>query len=187
MCFHRSGLLVVSTPYIGMDTVKAAYYINNCAGRGKGVFSSRRFIPGEFILQFRGEQVHFRDIPDFTHYIQISPDYFLGPSGEADDFVNHSCEPNSAVSLEQGNLVLRALRNIGKGREIVFDYGTILFSEPTSFQCDCGSKQCRGIIGNFYTLPSDLQCFYLERNMVPLLTYKTACGIPAQMAEVSLA
>lgn len=153
-----------------MDTVKASLYINNCAGRGKGVFSSRSYRPGEYILQFGGKRVHFRDISDFTHYIQITPDYFLGPTGEADDYVNHSCEPNSAVYLEQGNLILRALGNIRKDEEIVFDYGTVLFSEPTSFQCDCGSRQCRGEIGNFFTLPADLQSYYQSRNMVPLLT-----------------
>lgn len=161
-----------------MDTVKASFYINNCAGRGKGVFSSRPFRPGEFILQFGGERFHFSNISDFTHYIQITPDYFLGPTGEADDFVNHSCEPNSAVYLERGNLVLRAQQNIARDEEIVFDYGTILFREPTTFQCDCGSKRCRGTIGSFATLPADLQVYYQSRNMVPLLAGNTECEIP---------
>lgn len=170
-----------------MDIVKTAYYISNCAGRGKGVFSSRCFKPGDYILQFRGERVHFRDISDFTHYIQITPDYFLGPSGEADDYVNHSCEPNSAVYLEQGNLVLRALRSIKKDQEIVFDYGTILFSEPTSFRCSCGSDRCRGIIGSFSTLPHDLQVFYLEKRMVPLLASESNHGISITGAVASVA
>lgn len=158
--------------------MKASFYINNCGGRGKGVFSSRSYRPGESILQFGGKRVHIRNISDFTHYIQITSGYFLGPTGEADDYVNHSCEPNSAVYLEQGNLVLRSLVHIRKDEEIVFDYGTILFSEPTSFQCDCGSTRCRGIIGSFATLPAELQAYYQSRNMVPLLAPDAVQEVP---------
>lgn len=165
--------------------MKAAFYIGDCAGRGMGVFSHRRFRSGDYILQFKGELVPYQAISDFTHYLQFDADRFLGPSGEADDYVNHSCEPNSAVYLESGQLILRALSDIGKDDEIVFDYGTVLFREPTVFQCDCGSSRCRGLIGSFQTLPAELQAEYRLRNMVPASLLAEEENTPIIMAATA--
>ena len=146
------------------------YAVIDAKTKGRGVFANRNYPAGELILFFTGEVIPVGQITDFTHYIQISPDSFLGPSGKADDYVNHSCEPNCAVYFENDCLVLRTIKKIRKGLEITFDYGTIQFREPTTFHCDCGSRKCRGLITNFYMLPLALQQKYIDRNMVPLLS-----------------
>lgn len=147
-----------------------AYYIENCPGRGFGVFANKTYTPGEYILSFTGKQTPVHEITDFTHFLQIAPDVFLSPSGKADDYVNHSCDPNCAVYLESDGPVLRAIKPITPRDEFSFDYGTIMFSEPTMFQCSCGSSKCRGMIGNFYSLPEEIRKKYLTKNMVPLLS-----------------
>jgi len=146
------------------------YSIIESPGRGHGVIINRNYIRGEFVMNFTGDKTHINDIEDFTHYLQITPELFISPSGNADDFVNHSCDPNCALYFENDGLVLRAIKDIVGGEELSFDYGTIMFSEPTEFQCECGSSKCRGMIGNYYTLPEELQKQYQSSNMIPLLS-----------------
>ena len=146
------------------------YSVIDAKSKGRGVFANRDYPAGELILFFTGEIIPVEQIIDFTHYIQIAPDSFLGPSGEADDYVNHSCDPNCAVYFENDCLVLKTIKKIKKGQEITFDYGTIQFREPTTFHCGCGSRKCRGEITNFYMLPPGLKQKYIARNMVPLLS-----------------
>ena len=124
-------------------------------------------------MNFSGEKIPMSAISDFTHYLQIAPDMFLGPSGTADDYVNHSCDPNSSLYFENDELVLRAIKDIMPGQELTFDYGTIQFTEPTTFKCECGSPHCRGTVSNFYSLPEKVKQRYLANNMVPLLTKYT--------------
>lgn len=150
--------------------VEEPYSVIDAKSKGRGVFANRDYPAGELILFFTGAVIPAEQITDFTHYIQITPDSFLGPSGQADDFVNHSCNPNCAVYFENDCLVLRTIRKIRKGQEFTFDYGTIQFREPTTFHCGCGSRKCRGLITNFYMLPVTLQQKYIARNMVPLLS-----------------
>ena len=54
----------------------------------------------------------------------MGPKAFLSPSGELDDYVNHSCEPNCGIKEDQGRVVLFALKPIGNGDEITFDDAT---------------------------------------------------------------
>ncbi len=145
------------------------HYIKDSPWYGKGVYASYAINVCEKILCFSGTRTHIDEIRDFTHYIQIGPDEFLSPSGMADDFVNHCCQPNSAVYLEGDSLVLRAIVPIEPHEEITFDYATIIFSEPTEFNCSCGKSVCRGKIGSFYSLAKSLQKKFISLNHVPLL------------------
>lgn len=140
---------------------------------GKGVFASNRIYSGDPIMIFGGEQVSSADIVDFTHYLQIGPDLYLGPSGDYDDYVNHNCDPNCAVYFENDQVVLKAIKDICPEEQLSLDYGTIQFNEPTVILCQCGSENCRKIIGNFYLMPEDLQNRYLDDKIVPLLTKYT--------------
>lgn len=160
----------------------ASFHIAACPGRGRGVFTDRTYFAGEYVMTFSGEKTHIGEISDFTHYLQISPEYFISPSGNADDYVNHKCEPNCALYFEGETLVLKAIRDIALGEELSFDYGTIMFSEPTTFACTCGSAGCRGIIGNYYSLPDALKEKYLAAGMVPLLSRYRLSEIQATSA-----
>jgi uncharacterized protein len=147
-----------------------SFCIIEAQSKGRGVFANSDYPVGELVLVFTGEVTPINQINDFTHYIQIAPGLFLGPSGLADDYVNHSCEPNSAVYFENDSLVLKTIKKIKRGQEFTFDYGTVQFNEPTAFTCDCDSRKCRGLIANFYLLPPALKRKYIAKNMVPLLS-----------------
>lgn len=58
-------------------------------------------------------------------------------------YLNHSCEGNCGFDSE-GDFV--ALRNIGEGEEICYDYALIETNPQFSMRCDCGSAKCRHLV-----------------------------------------
>ena len=91
-------------------------------GQGLGVFSRRPYEENEMILAFGGDEVASGKILDFTHFMQISPQSYLGPSGQLDDYINHNCDPNSAVFFQENILVLKAIRDIKTEEQLSIDY-----------------------------------------------------------------
>ncbi len=55
---------------------------------------------------------------------------------------NHSCDPNTVFD----GLNTMAARNIKKEEELTLDYSSFLDENMEAFQCNCGSKNCRGNI-----------------------------------------
>jgi len=108
----------------------------------KGVFVARDFTKGEIVLKWYPKILRKSEVEKLKdnqkHYLyKIGKKYFLMQSPEK--FVNHSCEANTRVK----NNCDVAFRDIKKGEEITSDYGK---GGLISFQCKCGSKNCRGII-----------------------------------------
>ena len=70
--------------------------------------------------------------------------------------INHACDPNTW--LEGLNVVAR--RAIASGEQLTLDYATFCGPEMETFNCSCGSTNCRGkITGNDWSLP-ELQSRY---------------------------
>lgn len=70
---------------------------------------------------------------------------------EPTDCFNHSCEPNIGFS---GQLCLVAMRDIVPGEELNFDYAMCDGSSYDEFDCQCGSRNCRGKVkGSDWSLP----------------------------------
>jgi hypothetical protein len=68
-----------------------------------------------------------------------------------DSFQNHSCVPNTTMNYFEGSdtkYELVASRDVAAGEELTSDYETFdtLGLDGTSFQCMCGTPQCRGLI-----------------------------------------
>lgn len=107
---------------------------------GEALYATRPYQRGEVVFQF--EKVEWRSRRD-RHTVQH-------PSGEHIFHpvlarTAHSCEPNCRIDLEDRSMV--AIRAIGTGEAITYDYETTerWFSHP--FWCLCGSRRCRGRIG----------------------------------------
>lgn len=144
------------------------------ADKGSGVYTSHLILPGFEVLQFKGEVLDLSSIgypipPEEDHYIQIGERTFLGPSGEMDDLVNHSCNPNCGVTIMQGRVALKAIRLINKDEEVTYDYSTTSTLDPRlwSMTCACGHRTCRRLISGFHTVPKDIQEDYMKRKIVP--------------------
>lgn len=133
---------------------------------GDGVIALRLIETGERLLTFQGPvyETHehrallARSSQDW--FLQIAADLYMGPGGGLDDFVNHSCEPNCRLHYDPDGVHLVALRPVGRGEQVTFDYATSQNDYPFRFECGCGAATCRGEIGDFDELPSALKWQY---------------------------
>jgi uncharacterized protein len=129
---------------------------------GKGVFSTRAFQKGDWVLGVVGPLVKRRSI----YTIQISRDLHIVPRSPA-KYLNHSCDPNLGVKMNENGLPdFYALRDIQAGEHLTFDYAMTEFVlEEMELgrdrtQCRCGAANCRGTIGSFSELPTDIKKRY---------------------------
>ena len=139
---------------------------------GTGVFAAYDISAGEEILTFSGPLVRTKDLPTpygprNDYFLQIGEDLFLGPSGDVDDYVNHSCAPNAGVVVAGNSILLIATCHIRAGGEIFFDYSSTMDNSSWQMECACGSSLCRGMIGDFLDLSTELQEKYVRLGIVP--------------------
>jgi len=139
---------------------------------GKGIFINKEFKKDDKIFEFTGQFFSFDQLPTpynevEDHYVQIGEDLYMGPSGKEDDFLNHSCEPNSGLKINGKEVFLVAIRDIKKEEEITWDYSTTMDEGEFEMDCNCGSENCRKIIGDFKHLPEKLKQEYIQLGIVP--------------------
>ena len=153
-------------------TMNSCHMLIRDTGKGKSVFADKDFMSGEFICEFTGkictkeEYVRLHD-PDNNHFLQSDDDRFMGPSNQADDLVNHSCNPSCGLEFMDGRIRLRAIREIKKGDELTFDYSTTMDEDCWEMSCLCGDENCRKVIRDFKHLPPELQAGYMALGIVP--------------------
>lgn len=114
---------------------------------GYAVYASEAIAPGELIAVWSGRLL---TLPQFEklalefrrHTVQVEEGLYLTSlaPNEAPDYVNHSCNPNAGLS---GQIALVAMRAIGAGDEITFDYAMSDGSAYDEFPCACGAVTCR--------------------------------------------
>ena len=98
--------------------------------------------------------------------LQVGLDAFKLPTGSLDDFTNHSCDPNTGIRLDFRGATVIALRDIAAHEELTYDYSTYLNNPYERMQCLCDAANCRGVIGSFSTLPSELQRRYRALSII---------------------
>ncbi|MBX3594002.1 SET domain-containing protein [Sphingomonas sp.] len=138
---------------------------------GKAVYATCRFAEGAELMRFTGRRFHVDEIPSLMRgsddrFVQVTPDHYMGPSGQLDDLVNHSCAPNAGLRFTDDGVILVAIRDIASGDEVTWDYSTTLAQSNWHMICQCRSESCRRVIGNFETLDPDRQEFFRARNLV---------------------
>lgn len=129
--------------------------------QGKGVFAEKSFQTGEIILDIDDTHV-VKDPAKLTKkQNEFDCDYLANGTvilmQAPEKYINHSCEPSSYVKTINGIRKVLAMHDINKGEEITYDY-TINGDNEGTFECKCGSKNCRRIYnGNFFKLPKEIQ------------------------------
>lgn len=125
-------------------------YVKESMQHGRGVFAKQPIAAGIALLVFKGPLVGLRELDVHDYHLQIGPDLYLGASGEADDYVNHSCDPNCGFGP---NLTLYTLRSIAADEEITWDYSCAIDEDDfAGFPCYCGASHCRGMVRSFRDL-----------------------------------
>ena len=140
---------------------------------GNGLFAARAFRRNQTILKIAGRIVHHSVLWDTggafaDNCYRFGPETYLDPGDHPSRYVNHSCEPNAGVEKFNNQLFLFAATDIAAGREITFDYSTILGDDDIwTMRCKCGRGGCRGRIKRFGSLPADAKERYLASGLVP--------------------
>jgi len=126
--------------------------------QGKGLFADEPikkgerifYIPGERKLRaIRSEKESWR----FINWIGVGKKVWINPNKTIARHLNHSCDPNSAII---GKKTMMAIKDIKKDEEITFDYSFTDVDPHWKIKCNCGSKNCRGVIGHIYSVPLDI-------------------------------
>jgi len=138
---------------------------------GKAVFAATRFTEGDILLEFTGRRLPADQVPSLMQgpsdrFVQVTPDHYMGPSGQLDDLVNHSCAPNAGLRFSDAGVFLVAVRAIEAGEEIAWDYSTTLRESNWRMLCQCKATGCRRVIGDFETLDAERQEWFRARNLV---------------------
>jgi len=139
--------------------------IRNSPVRGRGLFATGGFRPGE-VVYVMGGYVFTRQSSEVADpgslsqrsEIQIADNLFIGAIHPDDSMIasNHSCDPNTAV---QGQIIFVALREIAVGEELTHDWATT-DDAAYAIECRCGSAACRRIITGKDWQQKDLQRKY---------------------------
>src|SRR5690606_16224319 len=88
------------------------------ASHGWGVFARAPIAQGEHIVTFTGPLWHVTEVDWSDYHLQVAEDWDLGPSGDLDDLISHSCDANAGF---RRGLRLTARRDIAPGEEITMD------------------------------------------------------------------
>ncbi|MEX0746406.1 MAG: SET domain-containing protein-lysine N-methyltransferase [Rhodothermales bacterium] len=118
-----------------------------------GVYAAKAFKKGERIFPVEGP---IQDFPS-RYSIQIGRNRHVeaGPDNPPWKYLNHSCDPNTALDVE--GRAFYALREIKAGEEIRFNYLTTEWEMATPFECHCGAPECARHIAGFKHLDGELQ------------------------------
>lgn len=118
--------------------------------KGWGSFAVETIAAGETVAAFGGWMVTGAVLETLSadrqsRSIQVDADLYLvsDVTPEAGDMLNHSCEPNCGLL---GQTLIIAMRDIGPGEELCFDYATCDASDYDEFRCHCGQPNCREIV-----------------------------------------
>ena len=121
-----------------------------------GVFAAQNIPPKRKVVEYAGERISRRETR--RRFLEGSPgrsrrlnylarlDSYWSIDGAAGgngaELINHSCEPNLALSRSRKRLWLVSLRRVRAGEELRYDYHFAKNGERV--RCHCGSPKCRG-------------------------------------------
>ncbi len=131
--------------------------------QGLGAFATRRIPGGTRLIEYAGERLtpdeadaRYPDDADERHHtflFAIDEDVVVDAAvnGNEARFLNHSCDPNCDVVIDDGRLWIETVRDVERGEELVYDYAYVLEERHSPaakrrFPCHCGAATCRGTI-----------------------------------------
>jgi SET domain-containing protein len=105
---------------------------------------------GRTLLEYSGERID-KNTADLRYENRVVTYLFgFGQDGDVIDgfgtgmFLNHSCAPNCATEEIKGRILIRALRDIAAGEELVYEYNLYDSDLDDNADCYCGAPECRG-------------------------------------------
>ncbi len=129
---------------------------------GRGVYARVPIRKGKRIIEYTGkiipweqaneEEPHDPEHPNHTFYFGLENGREVidaNRGGNEARWINHSCAPNCEADEKHGRVFIYALRNLGVGEELFYDYALQVDERRTKrleqeYACHCGAPNCRG-------------------------------------------
>jgi len=139
---------------------KSKVVVRKSPVHGRGVFAVMAILKGARILEYTGERMThakadrlYGDLHEGSSHtmlfaandkVVIDATKRGGPAR----WINHSCAPNCEANEEDGHVFIDAIRAIGAGQELSYDYNLVLEERHTpklkcEHPCHCGARKCR--------------------------------------------
>jgi SET domain-containing protein len=119
---------------------------------GTGGFARIEIRPGTSVIEYVGERISKCESlkrcernNEYIFALDDKHDLDGNVSWNPARFLNHSCAPNCEAQLEDDHIWIVALRDVGAGDELTFNYGYDL-EDYKEYPCRCGSPGCVGYI-----------------------------------------
>ncbi len=139
------------------------FEIHSSPLQGVGAFATTRIPAGTRVIEYAGERLtpheadeRYPEVDGERHHtflFAIDEDVVVdaAENGNEARFLNHSCDPNCDVVIEDGRLWIETLRDVEPGDELVYDYAYVLEERHSPaakrrYPCHCGAATCRGTI-----------------------------------------
>ncbi|OGG55744.1 hypothetical protein A2680_02545 [Candidatus Kaiserbacteria bacterium RIFCSPHIGHO2_01_FULL_55_37] len=128
-----------------MKTIDARFEVRKSKpGTGLGLFAISDIQKGEFILEYTGRKIPtaVADTMNKARYLfEIDGNWTIDGSIRSNTarYINHSCDPNTEAEIDDGHIMITAVRAIKKGEELTIDYDTEYFDEfirPVGCKCE---------------------------------------------------
>jgi len=142
-------------------TKEQPFEVRNSRVHGKGAFALRRIKKGTRLIEYLGDRIthaeadhRYEDCDEndnhtFLFVVDRRMVIDAGIDGNDARFINHACDPNSESEIEDRRVFIDAIKDIGPGEELNYDYQ--IGREKTDpanvdeiYACRCGSPKCRG-------------------------------------------
>ena len=119
---------------------------------GLGLFAEEPVKKGTWIIEYVGNIIsgkkEVEDYPENKYLFETSATRMIDGSARSNiaRYINHSCKPNCEVDIINGRVFVKTIKNIAKGGEFNYDYGTEYFDEYIK-DMPCRCESCKKKIG----------------------------------------
>jgi SET domain-containing protein len=141
--------------------VRPRFVVHRSPVHGRGLFANSTIEAGEFICEYKGARISWKDVldqlpsgrsqPGHTFFFDIEEGVVIDGSkgGNSARWLNHACSPNCEAELSDNRIFIYALRDVSPGEELTLDYALVVDGRHSrkireEFRCHCSSPDCRG-------------------------------------------
>ena len=144
--------------------MKKLWFKRKSSVHGRGLFASQYIKKGSQIIEYVGDKVTKREGDrradkqinkakknknnGMVYVFELNQRYDIDgdvPHNHA-RLINHSCNPNCEVVIDNNRLWISAIKNIKKNNELSYNYGYSYDTDYDEHICKCGSSKCVGYI-----------------------------------------
>lgn len=141
-------------------------FINNLYIKNNRIFSKSKIEKEYPVIEFSGNIYTGDKIFDENQILDIGKNKYIGPSGSYDDYIQHSCNPNTKVKVIKTRAFLYSIKTIRPNEEITFDYSTVILDKNLKLVCTCKQFSCKKILQSILNDEAKYKD-YLTKGLIP--------------------